>query len=103
MTTTHTPGPWKLTIDHEINFVGVTTADGKCLFEDMPEPQHIANARLIAAAPVLLAACKELTPLGDMHTKDEWADSFVRLELAISQAEPDPFQEAKEKMLKNKG
>lgn len=62
----HTPGPWKV---HDRWYIGTdgegirtcTHAEVKCCV-NVPasdEEQHEANARLIAAAPALLAACKE--------------------------------------------
>ena len=52
----HTPGPWKA------EKPGIYSADGVCVAMRHPEsgPEFTANARLIAAAPALLAACKRL-------------------------------------------
>ena len=59
----HTPGPWK--IDGESDRV-IVAHDGETLAQtyfvygdrDRQYPQSIANARLIAAAPDLLEACR---------------------------------------------
>lgn len=46
-----------------------------------------ANAtRIWAAAPALLEALEALMPLGDMHTKDDWAVDFDKAEAAITKA-----------------
>ncbi len=50
--TKHTPGPWALHADHAINGGHQIWGDG-CLVADVATD---ANARLIAAAPDLLAA-----------------------------------------------
>jgi hypothetical protein len=61
--TEHTKGPWVATGD---NFVVSYSGNGKAVancYEDTPdhrEGECAANARLIAAAPDLLAALKEL-------------------------------------------
>lgn len=57
----HTPGPW--THCQEDNFI--TTRDGRGLLEWQARSLHVtpeerdANARLIAAAPDLLKACRQ--------------------------------------------
>ena len=55
----HTPGPWRITTD----FIGVYDKDARCIADMDSESAHeigydesLANARLIAAAPDLLAA-----------------------------------------------
>ena|SRR3990167_9384587 len=65
----HTPGPWKAS-----EFIGEAgleiVADGQCIARAYPLLQRDANARLIAAAPKLLAAVKEalrLTNVEDDH------------------------------------
>jgi hypothetical protein len=50
----HTPGPWTLIRGF------VTAADGLLLHSgNRPHDEVVANAKLIAAAPDLLAACEE--------------------------------------------
>ena len=61
MTTTHTPGPWAIIADvpgHEIGYRAIVAVDDGELAETIcnPSPMGAANARLIAAAPDLLAA-----------------------------------------------
>jgi len=68
--TTHTPGPWTAdTGDHEGTDVLTSHHDNCCGVmatihnqpgEDMPGTVEVANARLIAAAPDLLAAAELL-------------------------------------------
>jgi hypothetical protein len=60
MSTQHTPGPWKLCYDGQID-----GPDGRCIcrfgwdsYKEFTELNNAANARLIAAAPDLLEALK---------------------------------------------
>lgn len=60
----HTPGPWRIDPDlSNIGKAGVTTANSEYEFSVNggyePEYLQIEDARLIAAAPELLAALKE--------------------------------------------
>ncbi len=64
-TTKHTPGPWKIDENNELPLAVIQDHEegqGICELEtvsfDTDETQ--ANARLIAAAPELLEACKNL-------------------------------------------
>ena len=63
----HTPGPWHLEIDHALNNTRFRIRNGSVavLAGSFPtgENWHEANARLIAAAPKLLEALRDL--LGD--------------------------------------
>lgn len=55
MTTKHTPGPWTL----DLTGKGLRGADGHAVFDDYADRSNaetLANARLIASAPDLLAA-----------------------------------------------
>lgn len=61
---THTPGPWRL---HEVDDTRVMGADGSWVadmggdYDDALDwPRMEANARLIAAAPDMLAAMKAI-------------------------------------------
>ena len=67
--TKHTPGPWKVTTDGEANFFGI---EGKVnekpnwLFRvqcngEMQVPEQQENLKLIAAAPEMLEALKDLS------------------------------------------
>ena len=118
--TKHTPGPWtwgrtedghEIRMGNAINAVGIY--DSHCVIEynhsvwpydgDEPNKQYEeaeANARLIAAAPDLLAACKEAL-IGAKHeackyTDDDpdwtwhccdWSEVVEKLEKAIAKAE----------------
>lgn len=100
----HTPGPWKLegtwSLDSKQPLGGwVSTMHPSPLFSLEPitgTPANIiANARLIAAAPELLAAAKELLDHdGADGSKDYHAmklyDARERLRAAIAAAEPQP-------------
>lgn len=60
----HTPGPWHVSSNTAQDLVCAgdeVVAD--CTTGDLPDIS-IANARLIAAAPELLEACKSLLPEG---------------------------------------
>jgi hypothetical protein len=60
-TLNHTPGPWILERDRakSLSIYGDTTFIGEVYHEvDEPSPEENANARLIAAAPDLLDACR---------------------------------------------
>ena len=61
--TTHTPGPWRV-----LHKTGVFPMDSDCWTIGTAEQhrkEHEANARLIAAAPDLLAALQEVLPLAE--------------------------------------
>jgi hypothetical protein len=63
MTTQHTPGPWKTNGDPY-----VSTADGKrsiAFCDTRQAHEDRANARLIAAAPDLLEALKDIVGFWD--------------------------------------
>lgn len=91
MTTTHTPGPWQfdgqVILDedgsHVASPIGCDTVD--C------DDEAIANARLIAAAPDLLAACEaflgeidEIDACGQRHGIG--AEIIAAVEAAIAKA-----------------
>ncbi|HET7624396.1 MAG TPA: hypothetical protein VFM25_03955 [Verrucomicrobiae bacterium] len=61
MKTKHTPGPWTIRTDYPYH--NIVSNDGRLIAETMLGSQtdeDKANARLIAAAPDLLASCKAL-------------------------------------------
>lgn len=71
----HTPGPWEVFTSEGASKPGIETADGKLsivvfghegeesgVAGRTPE-EALANARLMAAAPDLLAACKTALPI----------------------------------------
>ena len=81
--TKHTPGPWKVyTVLDEVDQIErqvIAVSMGPCHAEKhvahictwggSPEPEATANAKLIAAAPQLLAACQEV-----FDWLDQWYD-----------------------------
>ena len=66
----HTPGPWTIGEDADINIMGevvsisILDSNGDSVGEadarDLGRSEAVANARLIAAAPDLLAALKDI-------------------------------------------
>lgn len=87
----HTPGPWKLEGNWVDGKLGgwISTLHPSPLFELIPitgtKDEIIANARLIAAAPDLLAALQECEAAEDA-THDQQADAFRNARAAISKA-----------------
>ena len=80
---THTPGPWQ--IKHRVNIIGstgrsVASAGGYTTNTDNGEHilENEANARLIAAAPDLLEACKEAEDWLEEHGGDQNCDPGLR-------------------------
>lgn len=71
MSTKHTPGPWKATKGGEIRAVQdsieITIAVTFDLREDDRGTKKEANARLIAAAPELLEALRDLAGWAEMY------------------------------------
>ena len=102
----HTPGPWYIEnvfdgghwhTEIHGNKTGISAERIAVMpipFKELPEGQHatydhqVTNARLIAAAPELLHACKELH--GDIHadcvTEEGCSDLCRVLEAAIAKA-----------------
>lgn len=96
----HTPGPW-IAPDTFLNNQPNRTylrqkAYGGAVIADLGETSHVnqADARLIAAAPELLEACKALLmhsgcPTG--HAKaDRWAKACAEARAIIAKAEGQP-------------
>lgn len=91
MKTKHTPGPWDFeTDDYIVYFNGVMPIASIYEDEDFPcadsgvlQAEHEANGRLIAAAPDLLKALKDL-----LSVEICYDDDFVKAGLAaIKKAE----------------
>jgi len=86
--TKHTPEPWKIFYPRMRAGAKIITDDPLYPIVEIEElrPEWKANARLIAAAPDLLAVCKETTSL---LSGAFWEKSSIRQELlaAISKAE----------------
>ena len=61
---THTPGPWKYALDEKVQVIHVYSEDGRLNagreIATVRGPDRRNNARLIAAAPELLAVCRAL-------------------------------------------
>lgn len=79
-----TPGPWSMDQgDHTHRYVHVTDADDRTIFykygagSAREADQDEANARLVAAAPELLAALKRLLPTNIDLTNDLVPDDLV--------------------------
>ena len=89
MTTTHTPGPWCVRdLPTGQRYIGPSSDGGAPSVAlvlsrvNVPEERLAADARLVAAAPELLAALQALV---DFHpgTKNRWTDQAC---LAIAKA-----------------
>lgn len=85
----HTPGPWMLDPAHPLmvycgDALGSRVADLSQPGHGIPWAQEEANARLIAAAPDLLAACRRLRSVINDHVSLADVDA---LDSAIAKAE----------------
>lgn len=101
-TTAHTPGPWAVceTLCKGNRVLGVTVDDGKSGFPiaelSNTSGRDRADARLIAAAPDMLAALKNIGALlgenyrnskkSSLHDDDLWA-AFSHVIAAVAKAE----------------
>ena len=89
MIAAHTPGPWEITGHSDCQLItrdvpvmlGPPVAIGRTY-----GPNQIANARLIAAAPDLLAAGKILLAAADEGDADKCMDGYDALRAAIAKA-----------------
>ncbi len=62
----HTPGPWKFSFESaDSEWAIVTTIGGSVISNVNADHRQEANARLIAAAPMLLEALRPLAAMGD--------------------------------------
>jgi len=94
-TTQHTPGPWKTVISASTRAVTTSNEAPKqatiCrLFSECVafEPGEFeANARLIAAAPCLLSALKDMLSSANAGDLDSLANASEAAQEAISKAE----------------
>lgn len=102
MTTNHTPGPWE-NMEHSdvvMSQSGWVVAQGGPIGGSRPpDNEAFANARLIAAAPDLLEACKAtLNEMRQMHEHHHphcsngcpYAEIRDSARSAIAKAEPEP-------------
>jgi len=87
MTTQHTPGPWYVDCQNEsaaIGYRAIVDGDGYTVCN--PSPMGQANARLIAAAPDLLAALEVVREYMD-HAADQFSyEDIVQIRAAIAKA-----------------
>jgi hypothetical protein len=109
MTTRHTPAPWVLTIrpaEHDADFTVAEiepdrAVDYRGAVARMQSAEHIdgigkdeliANARLIAAAPEMLAALRGLLEDAKAYgmADSEFSGSLIEAAIAIRQAEGQP-------------
>lgn len=86
----HTPGPWKPDPVDPLVVMG-SDADERVVADCghaivMGDEQAVANAHLIAAAPELLAACKEFVRKCD-HGEARSIRSYAEMSAAITKAE----------------
>jgi len=91
----HTPGPWPLseTGDGKRYVIGEGLVSGPKGYEvaevysdDCDPAEAIANARLIAAAPDLLAALERLVPADFHEHPDDFMDDWHQAVAAIVRA-----------------
>lgn len=68
MTSQHTPGPWRI---GDAGFTVFGPPKPSALPETIAPVKNRANARLIAAAPDLLAALEALAALPNKHRPEE--------------------------------
>lgn len=86
----HTPGPWMIYDDGDIASASVRVPEHTVLRSGSVKGATIgeamANAKLIAAAPSLLAALQDLIMLAAQHRGKAAADSVARARAAIKAA-----------------
>jgi len=75
----HTPGPWTyiddgIAYDSEIVTIKGVIAEIKDTYDGLPEHEFLANARLIADAPMLAARVERLEALLDQTIYYLWQD-----------------------------
>lgn len=87
----HTPGPWNIaqeSIDKEWHIV--TASGGRIMANvhiEAGNEMDAANARLIAAAPDLLAACKDVARQANMNIDADDPDNWHLAEITRSAVE----------------
>lgn len=101
MSAQHTPGPWEVLHDHPdaetapaIAYIkavnrGMDFEEIALLFGCVEQPQQEANARLMAAAPELLAALRDVIDWlddGNRQLSDECAVDVTNARLTINKA-----------------
>jgi hypothetical protein len=92
MNTPHTPGPWNFSHGRISSRAHQTSRDLRLAvicdldMEYDPHGEQAANARLIAAAPELLAASSELLEILRDMPKGPQHDAMVKLHHALAKA-----------------
>lgn len=86
--TKHTPGPWRIKGKYIWQDGGrCTMAGAVCVVTDHTHPQAQADARLIASAPDLLAACEDVyRERAEDYSASRHIAVGLRLEAAIAKA-----------------
>lgn len=88
----YTPGPWKVIVDSYGGFNRIWSPEGDdvatCMGDGaIPKEERHANERLIAAAPELAEALKELTLVyTSIYPVDKLPPSIVKAESALLKA-----------------
>ncbi len=93
MTRTHTPGPWHTipanTGEKATDILACPDGDPEgrlvCAVHDTADTEGEANARLICAAPALLAACESLVAAHDAYRADDAGVSDDVLDAIMAQ------------------
>lgn len=96
----HTPGPWILEGETRcgesrnrtvVTSVGSSVVHLEQIIGNREEPQFLANARLIAAAPELLEAChkicKAIAFASEFNLAKDLTDGYEACRAAIAKAE----------------
>jgi len=87
MNSKHTPGPWT------VNANGINSPDGHIVFFDVSGGPHETDARLIAAAPELLAALLRLqVATGCLYDGDAGRIPSIAEMEAVTFARRDAYQ-----------
>lgn len=86
----HTPKPWEATPSGIV--IGKRVANGSmdliCNLKESPYVDDIPyNSLIIAAAPELLEACKNLMVAGQEKDAEQWFDALVFAKQVIAKAE----------------
>jgi len=87
MTTQHTPGPWyidRILNNANLGYRAIIDGDGYTVCS--PSPMGQANARLIAAAPDLLAVLEEIVKAIDFERGASETEDAERLLIAAREA-----------------
>ncbi len=82
----HTPGPWKLSANQFVK--GSIYGSDSYLIASVSigQSEYEANAKLIAAAPELLAACEMALPYLELPSNEITRADFEQIKAAIKKA-----------------